>query len=73
MATFSVIITGVRVFSATQVSPKQNYIAETLGLQKKKKKKEKKTTKQIRQHGFSLDHNYYFLICDCPIGCVIFH
>ena len=39
MATFSVIITGVRVFSATQVSPKQNYIAETLGLQKKKKEK----------------------------------
>ena len=42
MATFSVIITGVRVFSATQVSPKQNYIAETLGLQKKKRKKKKK-------------------------------
>ena len=44
MATFLVIITGVRVFSATQVSPKQNYIAETLGLQKKTKNK--KTKKQ---------------------------
>ena len=44
MATFSVIITGVRVFSATQVSPKQNYIAETLGLQKKKKKKKNNKT-----------------------------
>ena len=41
MATFLVIITGVRVFSATQVSPKQNYIAETLGLQKKKQKTKK--------------------------------
>lgn len=38
MATFLVIIIGVRVFSATQVSPKQNYIAERLGLQKKNKK-----------------------------------
>ena len=45
MATFSVIITGVRVFSATQVSPKQNYIAETLGLQKKKEKRKKTTNK----------------------------
>ena len=45
MATFSVIITGVRVFSATQVSPKQHYIAETLGLQKKKKKEKKKQNK----------------------------
>ena len=72
MATFLVIITGVMVFSATQVSPKQNYIAERLGLQKKTKKKKTKT-KQIRQHSFSLDHNYYFLICDCCIGCVIFH
>ena len=43
MATFLVIITGVRVFSATQVSPKQNYIAETLGLQKKNKKQKNKT------------------------------
>ena len=42
MATFLVIITGVRVFSATQVSPKQNYIAETLGLQKKQKTKKQK-------------------------------
>ena len=72
MATFSVIITGVRVFSATQVSPKQNYIAETLGLQKKTKNKKTKT-KQIRQHRFPLDHNFYFLNCDCCIGCVIFH
>ena len=45
MATFLVIITGVRVFSATQVSPKQNYIAETLGLQKKNKKEKKKQNK----------------------------
>ena len=45
MATFSVIITGVRVFSATQVSPKQNYIAETLGLQKKKEKRKKQQNK----------------------------
>ena len=71
MATFLVVITGVRVFSATQVSPKQNYIAETLGLQKKTKNKKK--TKKIRQHRFSLDQNYYFLNCDCYIGCVIFH
>ena len=45
MATFLVIITGVRVFSATQVSPKQNYIAETLGLQKKKQKTKKQKNK----------------------------
>ena len=45
MATFLVIITGVRVFSATQVSPKQNYIAETLGLQKKNKKEKTKQNK----------------------------
>lgn len=44
MATFSVIITGVRVFSATQVSPMQNYIAETLGLQKKPKNKKQNKT-----------------------------
>ena len=54
MATFSVIITGVRVFSATQVSPKQNYIAETLGLQKRKKKKEKKQQNKLDNMVFPL-------------------
>ena len=54
MATFLVIITGVMVFSATQVSPKQNYIAETLGLQKKKKKKEKKQQNKLGNMVFPL-------------------
>ena len=54
MATFLVIITGVRVFSATQVSPKQNYIAETLGLQKKTKNKKTKKQKKLGNIVFPL-------------------
>ena len=54
MATFLVIITGVRVFSATQVSHKQNYIAETLGLQKKTKNKKTKKQKKLGNIVFPL-------------------
>ena len=57
MATFSVIITGVRVFSATQENPKSlqsKIIFPKHGLQKKKRKKEKKQQNKLDNMVFPL-------------------